>query len=88
MGVLNETKKAATDWHRADIIAALKKNGWSLRSLAEECDLSYSTLKSALDKSYPKCERIIANAIGVPPEVIWAGRFAQRNFRPTLSGKF
>lgn len=25
MGVLNETKKAATDWHRADIIAALKR---------------------------------------------------------------
>ncbi|HII3800452.1 TPA: helix-turn-helix domain-containing protein [Pasteurella multocida] len=88
MGVLNETKKTATDWHRADIIAALKKNGWSLRSLAEECELSYSTLKSALDKSYPKCERIIANAIGVPPEVIWAERFAQRNFRPKLIDKF
>ncbi|MFD1805583.1 transcriptional regulator [Pasteurella oralis] len=89
MGVLNVNKKtAATDWHRADIIAALKKRGWSLRSLALECDLSYSTLKSALDKPYPKMERIIANAIGVAPEVIWAGRFARRNFRPTLSDRF
>ena len=33
-------------------------------------------------------ERIIASAIGVPPEVIWAGRFAHRNFRPTLTKQF
>lgn len=88
MSVLNETKKTAeTDWHRADIIAALRKQGWSLRALANECGLSYSTLKSALDKPYPKMERIIATAIGTTPEIIWAGRFAQRNFRPTLTKK-
>ncbi|TGY48053.1 transcriptional regulator [Rodentibacter caecimuris] len=89
MGVLNTTKNTAqNDWHRADIIAALKKQGWSLRALAHECNLSYSTLKSALDKPYPKMERIIASAIGVPPEIIWAERFAQRQYRPTFTNKF
>lgn len=92
MSAFNATKKTAElqhqDWHRADIIAALKKQGWSLRALANECELSYSTLKSALDKPYPKMERIIASAIGIPPEIIWAGRFAQRNYRPTLTNKF
>lgn len=80
MSVLEKTKKTAEqDWHRADILAELKKNGWSLRSLAKEGQVSYNTLKTVLDKSYPKMERLVANAIGVPPEVIWAGRFAERN---------
>ena len=51
MSVLSDTKKAATnDWHRADILAALRKNGWSLRSLAEAGNVSYNTLKTVLDK--------------------------------------
>lgn len=90
MSVSKATKKTATvtDWHRADIIASLKKQGWSLRSLAAECGVSYETLKSALDKPYPKMERVIASAIGTPPEVIWAKRFAKRNFRPKLTQRF
>ena len=55
MSVLSDTKKAAAnDWHRADILAALRKNGWSLRSLAQAGNVSYNTLKTALDKPYPK----------------------------------
>ncbi len=88
MSVLEEPKKTAVDWHRADILAALRKKGWSLRSLAAEGNVSYNTLKSALDKSYPKMERLIANAIGVPPEIIWAGRTTERNRRPVLTNKF
>lgn len=89
MSVLNEPKKTAQDWHRADILAELRKAGWSLRSLAEEGGVSHNTLKSALDKSYPKMERLIANAIGVAPEVIWAERFEKRSRRqPVLSHKF
>ena len=44
--------------------------------------------ETVLDKSYPKMERLVANAIGVPPEIIWAGRFAERNRRPTLQQKY
>lgn len=83
MSVLNNQKETQ-DWHRADIIAALHKKGWSLRKLAAVHNLHPSTLKSALDKSYPKSEQIIASAIGVPAEVIWAKRFSDRNFQPVL----
>lgn len=83
MSVLNNQKETQ-DWHRADIIAALHKQGWSLRKLAEAHQLHPSTLKSALDKPYPKSERIIASAIGVPAEEIWAKRFSDRNFKPVL----
>ncbi|OOF68225.1 helix-turn-helix domain-containing protein [Rodentibacter caecimuris] len=76
--------KKPQNWHRADIIAALKKQNWSLRSLAKNNGINYSTLKSALDKPYPKMERIIAEAIGVPAEKIWAERFSQRRLRLSL----
>lgn len=85
MVVLEGLKKSAFDWDKADIVYALRKNGWTLRALAKESGVSYSTLRSALDKSYPKMERVIASAIGVEPEVIWSERYAKRIFRPTLS---
>lgn len=80
------SQKNTHDWHRADIVAALHKRGWTIASLARANDLAPTTLRSALDKSYPKSERIIAKAIGVAPEVIWAERFAKRNFQPSLHG--
>ena len=54
MSVLESTKKTAVNWHKADILAELKKKGWTLRSLAAEGNVSYSTLKTVFDKSYPK----------------------------------
>ncbi|MDO4897086.1 MAG: helix-turn-helix domain-containing protein [Moraxella sp.] len=77
-------QKNTHDWHRADVVAALHKKGWSIASLAKAHGLSPSTLRSALEKSYPKSEKIIADAIGVAPEEIWAERHAKRNFTPIL----
>ena len=66
------------NWHNADITCALKKKGWSFRSLAAEYDISPNTLRQALYVSYPRGERIIAAAIGVPPEQIWVERYAPK----------
>ena len=81
--VLNNQKNTH-DWHRADVISALHKRGWSIAALARAHELGESTLRSALDKPYPKSERLIAEAIGVAPEKIWPERFAARNFKPKL----
>ena len=67
---------STADWHRADIVAALRKRGWSLRRLGVSCGLSANSLKSALDKPWPNGEQIIADAIGVAPEHIWPSRYA------------
>lgn len=66
------------NWHTADITCALKKKGWSIRSLAAEYDISPNTLRQALYVSYPRGERIIAAALGVEPEQIWAERYAPK----------
>ncbi|HCR3323865.1 MULTISPECIES: helix-turn-helix domain-containing protein [Citrobacter] len=64
-----------TNWHKADIIAALHKKGMSLAALSREAGLSSSTLGNALERPWPKGEIIIAKAIGIPPEVIWPERY-------------
>jgi Ner family transcriptional regulator len=80
----NEDPKKAADWHRADIVAAVRKAGWTLRKLSLAIGLSPNALNNALDRPWPRAERIIAEAIGVTPETIWPSRYAHRNFKPVL----
>ncbi|EAU5655750.1 transcriptional regulator [Salmonella enterica] len=64
-----------TDWPSADIKAELEKRGVSLRELSRRNGLSAQTIGNALRYKYPKAQRIIAEAIGVPPEEIWPSRY-------------
>lgn len=79
MSTRRTTKKPPrSDWHPADIKAALEKAGWSLRRLSLHHGYkSPTTLKEALHRRYPKAERLIAEAIGVDPATIWPSRYAQ-----------
>lgn len=85
MSAFKEPKKSTQDWHRADVVAALHKKGWSLRKLSLQHSLSAGTLKTALDRPYPKAEGIIAAALELTPADIWPERCAQRNFTPVLT---
>ncbi|MFZ5466626.1 MAG: helix-turn-helix domain-containing protein [Pseudomonadota bacterium] len=65
-----------SDWHNADIVAALKKNGWTLSSLSLHHGYkSRGAMYQALLRKWPKGEALIAEAIGVKPEVIWPSRY-------------
>lgn len=76
MTTLNTVKKAShQDWHPADIVAALRKAGWSLRSLSKHYKLAPGTLGQAIKVPYPNGERLIAAAIGVKPNEIWPSRY-------------
>lgn len=66
-----------SDWHRADVIAALKKKGLSLAGLSRDAGLGPRTLNNALERRYPKAEKIIADAIGVEPNEIWPSRYEE-----------
>ena len=66
------------DWERVDIVYALKKKGTTLAALSRQSGLNPRTLNNALDRRYPKGERIIAEALGVTPEIIWPSRYANR----------
>ncbi|EAA8279601.1 transcriptional regulator [Salmonella enterica] len=63
------------DWHPADIIAGLKKKGTSLAAVSRRSGLASSTLANALNRRWPRGERLIADALGVAPEQIWPSRY-------------
>jgi len=68
------------DWHRADIVAALRKSGWSLRQLARHHGYaSPTTLTHALDRPWPKGERLIAEALDRDPAEIWPSRYSSKD---------
>ncbi|MBU9834470.1 helix-turn-helix domain-containing protein [Rahnella sp. L72c] len=67
-----------TDWHPADIIAALRKRGTTLAAVSRAAGLSSSTLSNALSRPWPKGEILISQAIGVPPHTVWPSRYYDR----------
>lgn len=68
-------KPAQQDWHNADIKCALEKKGWSLSRLSVHHGYCRTACVVALWRPAPKMERTIADAIGVPPQVIWPSRY-------------
>lgn len=73
----NTTKKASkTDWHPADIVAILRKAGYTLRDIARLEGLSdSSTLSKAMVTSYPAGERRLAKYAGVPVQKMFPTRY-------------
>lgn len=77
------------DRHRADIVAGLRKAGWTLRALSRAHGKHPTALGQALARPIPAYERLIAEALGEPPESIWPTRYARRAARggAGLSGR-
>src|SRR5437868_1595790 len=65
------------DWHPADIAAALKKRGHSLAALSVDQGYHPTAVGKALKAPWPAVERIIADAIGLPPHRIWPSRYGE-----------
>uniref|UniRef100_A0A3B0LZX1 Ner winged helix-turn-helix DNA-binding domain-containing protein n=2 Tax=Morganellaceae TaxID=1903414 RepID=A0A3B0LZX1_9GAMM len=68
-----------SDWHPADIIAALRKRGTTLAAISRQAGLSSSTLANALSRPWPKGEWIIANFLNLHPSEIWPSRYYDFN---------
>ncbi|MEI8663449.1 helix-turn-helix transcriptional regulator [Xenorhabdus bovienii] len=71
------------DWHPADIVAALHKQGTTVAALSRESGLSSSTLANALKRAWPKGEWIIARRLNMHPAQIWPSRYFDMKGRMT-----
>ncbi|EBM2192938.1 transcriptional regulator [Salmonella enterica] len=71
-----QVKGSSGNCHRADIVAALHKRGLTLASLSRSNGLAPRTLNNALERHYPRAERIIAEALDTTPETLWPERYA------------
>ncbi|MGE4545797.1 MAG: transcriptional regulator [Pedobacter sp.] len=64
-----------TDWHPADIKAALAKKGFTFARIAREHGYRSNSPNSVLWTRWRPMERIVADIIGVAPEDIWPSRY-------------
>jgi Ner family transcriptional regulator len=65
------------DWHPADVLAALKKRGYSLAGLSVAGGYHPTAAGKALKRSWPALEVLIAEAIGTTPQKIWPSRYGR-----------
>lgn len=72
---IKDQNSSTENWHRADILAAIKKRGGTLAQLSRDSGLHERTLYNVLERHWPKGERIIADFIGVPVSTIWPERY-------------
>lgn len=69
-------KASQEDWHPADVIAALRKRGITLRALATQHGIKdSSSFSAALVRSLPVNEKRIADALELHPKDIWPSRY-------------
>lgn len=80
-------KPVDSDWHKAEIKAALEKADWTIRALAKHHAVSHTAVGRGLTRKSPISEQRIAEAIGVPPAEIWPSRYAVRvKSKPARNG--
>ena len=68
-------KPVPQDWHPADVKASLEKKGYSLARLGKLHVYTRGGAQIALRRPWPRMEKILGAAIGVPPQTIWPSRY-------------
>lgn len=69
-------KTSPADWHPAEVVAALRMKGYSLRQLAKLNGYgNHNSMTAALRRPYPLAEAIIAEALGISAPEIWPTRY-------------
>ncbi|WP_162943352.1 helix-turn-helix domain-containing protein [Shigella flexneri] len=74
---MRQREDSDRDWPSLKIQLALKDNGWSFSLHA---GYAQDSLKAVVRTPNKKYERVISDAIGVPPEIIWPSRYRNDGF--------
>lgn len=69
------------DLDRHEIMARLRRRGLTIAQIARRHGNSPALFYIALDRPYPRVERIIADALAMQVEDIWPSRVARRRLR-------
>lgn len=75
MTTVNIPKKAPD--RRAWIKYQLELKGWSLSALSKKHGYTRSAVQQALDRPYPKVEKIVASTLGMSVEQLWPERYPE-----------
>lgn len=70
---INKATNSQEDMHPADVIAALRKRGTSLRRIAH--DNGYSHIQRVLTSPWLAAEQLVAKALDTTPQALWPSRY-------------
>jgi len=68
------------NWHRAEVIAAIRKRDMSLSELSRRHGFTYGVLHTALRTPYPRYNLIIADFLGLKRHEIWPEWFDESGY--------
>ncbi|WP_164483744.1 MULTISPECIES: helix-turn-helix domain-containing protein [unclassified Polaromonas] len=77
--ITNKSTPLQEDMHPADVIAALRKRGTSLRKIAMEN--GYSHIQRVLTSPWLAAEQLVAKALDKRPEDLWPSRYVNPDDR-------
>jgi Ner family transcriptional regulator len=69
----NKPTISQEDMHPADVVAALRKRGTSLRKIAQEN--GYSHIQRVLTSPWLAAEQLVAKALDTSPQTLWPSRY-------------
>jgi Ner family transcriptional regulator len=81
-GTARQEGSGIPDWHPTNVQAALKKRGFTLAGLSAANGYHATAAGKAPKRPWPALETLIADAIGIPPDQIWPGRYKSRSTVP------
>lgn len=71
-------RSSLQDWHRQDVMSAIRKREFTLAELARINGCKPATAYNVFHRPYPRIERIIAHFLEMEPQDIWPSRYANR----------
>lgn len=81
------TNTQKKNWTRTHVIFALRAKGSSVAALAAAAGLSRFTVYGALERPYPRVQRLIARALGVRRCDIWPEFYTSDDKRPARTAQ-
>ena len=70
---INKATNSQEDMHPADVVAALRKRGTSLRKIAQAN--GYSHIQRVLTSPWLAAEQLVAEALDTTPQTLWPSRY-------------
>lgn len=74
---INKSKQKVA-FSRSWIKLSLGLRGFTIQSFAKQHGVKPSTVGTVFTRPYPRMERLIADTLGVAPEVIWPDRYDEK----------
>lgn len=78
--MMSQKEELYADWHPEDIKAKVHKLGLSFSELSRRNGYAAGSLKTVLRAPCKPYQQIVADALGVPPEIIWPSRYRAESY--------